>query len=237
MTGTGYRGILVVTGTNTEVGKTVTTAALAALALAQGASVAVVKPAQTGVAADEPGDLAEVIRLAGRLTTREFARYPDPLSPAAAARQADLPPLDFDEAVAGIRSLAESHDLVLVEGAGGLLVPFDEVGSNLGHLAMELAAPVLVVAAAGLGTLNATALTCEALRHRGLKCPGVVVGAFPAEPDLASASNLTDLSTVADAPLLGILPEGMAALPRPEFLTAARTALDPTLGGTWPQPL
>ena len=234
MSSTGYRGILVVTGTGTEVGKTITTAALAALALADGASVAVVKPAQTGVAPGEPGDLADVARLAGDVTCVEYARYPDPLAPATAARRAGLDPIDLDEVAAGVRSLAATHDLVLVEGAGGLLVRFDEVGTNLGHLAMELKAPVLVVAAAGLGTLNATALTCEALRVRGLTCLGVVVGSFPAEPDLASASNLADLSEVADAPLLGVLPEGLGAATTADFLSAAQAALDPVLGGAWP---
>src|SRR5579863_4664995 len=93
--------ILLVTGTGTGVGKTVATAALAALAAARGAPVAVVKPAQTGVAPDEPGDLAEVVRLAAvaEADTHEYARYPDPLSPAAAARVSGLPPLSL-EAVA-----------------------------------------------------------------------------------------------------------------------------------------
>ena len=77
--------MLFVTGTSTDVGKTVVTAALAALGLQRG-SVAVVKPGQTGVADDEPGDLAEVGRLAGPVACHELVRYPDPLSPAAAAR-------------------------------------------------------------------------------------------------------------------------------------------------------
>ena len=74
---------LFVTGTGTGVGKTVVTAALAALALERG-TCAVLKPGQTGVADDEPGDLADVVRLAGPVETRELVRYPDPLSPAAA---------------------------------------------------------------------------------------------------------------------------------------------------------
>jgi dethiobiotin synthetase len=79
---------LVVTGTDTEVGKTVVTAALAALARARGEKVTVVKPVQTGVRADEPGDLDEVRRLSGVDDLHEFARFPDPLAPAAAALQA-----------------------------------------------------------------------------------------------------------------------------------------------------
>ncbi|MET9111498.1 dethiobiotin synthase, partial [Streptomyces zhihengii] len=78
--------VIVVTGTGTEIGKTVVTAAVAALAVAGGRSVAVLKPAQTGVAPGEPGDAAEVVRLAGAVTAAELARFPEPLAPATAAR-------------------------------------------------------------------------------------------------------------------------------------------------------
>ncbi len=67
---------------------------------------------------------------------------------------------------------------------------------------------MLVVARAGLGTLNETALTCEALRARGLACAGVVIGAWPADPDLAARCNLEDLEAYAGAPLVGRLPGG-----------------------------
>ena len=114
--------IVVVTGTGTGVGKTVVTAALSALAAARGWSLALVKPAQTGVDPQDPGDLAEIRRLAGlpaAVGLHEFARYPDPLSPAAAARRAGQPPMDRDHAVRRIGELARDHRLVLVEGAGG----------------------------------------------------------------------------------------------------------------------
>src|SRR5439155_2544445 len=101
------------------VGKTVVTAALAALAHARGQRVAVVKPAQTGVAPGEPGDLGEVRRLAGIGDTHEFARFPGPLSPEAAARAAGRPPADLGQATERMRELAATRDLVLVEGAGG----------------------------------------------------------------------------------------------------------------------
>ncbi|MGH3907303.1 MAG: AAA family ATPase, partial [Pseudonocardiaceae bacterium] len=85
------RGPLIVTGTGTGVGKTVVTAALAALAVAAGRRVAVLKPAQTGVRAGEPGDVDEVRRLVGpSVTCRELARYPDPLAPATAAWRAGV---------------------------------------------------------------------------------------------------------------------------------------------------
>lgn len=224
-------GILVVTGTGTDVGKTVVTAAVAALALARGRSVAVLKPAQTGVTGTEPGDVAEVARLAGPVTTRELRRYPDPLSPEAAARRSGVPSVTPVEAATAAGELAETHDLVLVEGAGGLLVRFDAGGGTLADVAWSLGAPVLLVAHAGLGTLNTTTLTAEALVRRGIECVGVVVGRWPAEPDLAARSNLTDLPVAAGAPLLGVLPDGAAALPPAEFRAVAGRSLSPWLDG------
>lgn len=225
-------GVLVITGTGTGVGKTVVTAAIAALAAEAGRGVAVLKPAQTGVEPGQPGDLDEVRRLAGEgVTRRELARYPEPLAPATAARRAGLPPLAPAEITVAARALATGHDLVLVEGAGGLLVPFDGDGGTLADVAAGLGAPVLVVAPAGLGTLNHTALTVEALARRGLSCPGVVVGSWPAEPDLAARCNLIDLPAVTGVPLLGVLPAGIGALDRAGLLDAARRGLAADLGG------
>ncbi len=201
--------VLVVSGTGTEIGKTVVTAAVAAVAVAAGRSVAVLKPAQTGVAPGEPGDVFEVRRLAGEAVTGlELARFPEPLAPDTAARRAGMAPVHPEQIAEAAEKLAAEHDLVLVEGAGGLLVRFDEEGATLADAARLLAAPVLVVTSAGLGTLNTTALTSEALRARGLGCLGVVVGSMPAEPDLAARCNLGDLPVVAGAPLLGVVPAG-----------------------------
>jgi dethiobiotin synthetase len=224
--------VIVLTGTGTGVGKTVVTAAIAALALAGRRSVAVLKPAQTGVGPDEPGDLAEVGRLVGEdVTTWELGRFPDPLAPNTAARRAGLPVVTPAQAAAAAIELSRGHDQVLVEGAGGLLVRFDDNGGTLADVAWSIGAPVLIVADAGLGTLNATALTAEALRRRGIACAGVVVGSWPAEPDLAARCNLDDLPTAADAPLVGAIPANAAALDRAEFLAVARRSLAPELGG------
>ncbi|QKV91198.1 ATP-dependent dethiobiotin synthetase BioD [Streptomyces sp. NA02950] len=225
--------VLVVSGTGTEIGKTVTTAAVAAAALARGRSVAVLKPAQTGVAGDERGDVAEVARLAGPVTTLELARYPEPLAPDTAARRSGLPTVRPHEVAEAAEKLATEHDLVLVEGAGGLLVRFDEEGSTLADAARLLAAPVLVVAHPGLGTLNTATLTTEALTARGLDCPGIVIGSWPADPDLASRCNVTDLPASAGVPLLGALPERAAALDPADFRAAAPGWLAPDLNGSW----
>ncbi len=138
-------------------------------------------------------------------------------------------PHDIAEAAA---KLDASHDLVLVEGAGGLLVRFDAEGHTLADAARLADAPVLVVAQAGLGTLNAIALTALALRSYGLRSPGVVVGSWPAAPDLAARCNLAEFADMAGAPLLGLVPEGSGALPPSTFRATAPDWLAEELGGT-----
>jgi dethiobiotin synthetase len=236
--------ILFVSGTGTGVGKTIVTAAVAALAQAKQGQrrqrVAVVKVAQTGVAdGPNPGsansdtpDLETVTRLSLVTDVHEFARFPDPLSPEAAARVSGLPPVDFDQAAARIEELAKTRDLVLVEGAGGLLVRYDSDGKTIADLAVALDAPTLIVTAAGLGTLNHTALTLEAASARKLAVAGVVVGSWPHDPGLAERENLNDLAVVANGPLAGLLPEGSGALPPAQFQAVARQGLSPSLGGT-----
>ncbi|RSS70337.1 dethiobiotin synthase [Streptomyces sp. WAC06614] len=227
-------GVVVVSGTGTEIGKTVVTSAVAAAAVAAGRTVAVLKPAQTGLGPDEPGDAAEAARLAGPgVTPVELARYPEPLAPDTAARRSGLATLSPAAVAAAAEKLAAAYDLVLVEGAGGLLVRFDEAGHTLADVAALLAAPVLIVAPAGLGTLNSTALTAEALRARGLSPLGVVVGSWPAEPDLAARCNLADLPAVSATPLLGAVPESSGRLAPDAFRAAAPGWLAPELGGTW----
>lgn len=225
--------VIAVTGTGTEIGKTVVCAAISALAIARGERVAVLKPAQTGVAADEPGDLAEIVRLAGAVTTSELARYPDPLAPDIAAARAGLPPIGTADLVAVQEELAAEHDLVLIEGAGGLLVRYDDDGTTFADLAAACAAELLVVSHAGLGALNWAALTVEALRHRRLRCLGLVVGDLPTEQDLASKTNLTALPNVTGLPLLGALPHGMSTMDSDAFRAASAKALHPQLGGAW----
>ncbi|MEV3857288.1 dethiobiotin synthase [Streptomyces sp. NPDC050095] len=226
--------VLVVTGTGTEIGKTVTTAAVAALAVRAGRSVAVLKPAQTGVAPGEPGDVDEVLRLAGdAVTPLELARFPEPLAPGTAAARAGLEPVRPAQVAEAAEKLAASHDLVLVEGAGGLLVHFDGQGATLADAARLLGAPVLVVAQAGLGTLNSVQLTAEALRARGLDQAGVVIGSWPHEPGLAERCNVADLPCVAGAPLVGAVPQGAGGLDPAAFRARAGGWLGPGLGGTW----
>ena len=225
-----WRGPVLVTGTDTGVGKTVVTAAIAAAAQAAGLRVAVLKPGQTGVADGEPTDVDVVVRLAAPATARTLASYPDPLAPLVAARIADLDPLDFYAVYDAIRAEAAGHDLVLVEGAGGLLVPMGlrPTGEpwTFADLAVLLGAPAVVVTRAGLGTLNHTALTLEALDRRSVPTK-VVIGAWPAVPDLVHWTNLTELVPN----LAGVLPAGAGAMDPGVFRRSAPGWLTPTLYG------
>jgi dethiobiotin synthetase len=194
--------MIVVTGTDTGVGKTIVSAALCAIT-----GAAYVKAAQTG----DDDDAAEVARLSGADTT-VLARFADPLAPASAG-----------EGITAAEVAAAVPRDAVVEGAGGLLVRLGADDSTLADVAQLLAAPVLVVSRAGLGTLNHTALTLEALRARGLECLGVVIGSWPAEPCLAERRNLDDLPRYAGVPLLGRVPEGAARLDPHEFRAQAPT--------------
>ena len=219
--------VVLVTGTGTGVGKTMATAALAVLVRARGGSVAVVKPTQTGLPPGAPGDADEVRRLAGpEVPVHELVRLRDPLSPEAAARRegVDLPPVATH--ARRVRELAAASDVVLVEGAGGLLVRLDARGGTLADLGSALrylgtSCGAVLVAAPGLGTLSTSALTAEALAARSVPLLGVVVGSWPAEPGVVETENLVDLPRVTGAPLWGRIPEGAGRLPVGEFAEAA----------------
>ena len=224
--------VIVITGTGTGVGKTIVTSAIAALAVSANRQVAVVKAAQAGLNPDGTGDVDTVRRLAGpAVTVRELARYPDPLAPETAARRSGLPSVHPSQVTAAALGLEEAHDLVLIEGSGGLLVRFDAAGATLADVAWSLGVPVVIVAQAGLGTLNATALTAEVATRRGLNVVGVVIGSWPAVPDLAAVENLRDLPEAAGAPLLGALSEGLGEANRDTFAERVRHELSPWFGG------
>ncbi|MDJ0358921.1 dethiobiotin synthase [Rhodococcus sp. H29-C3] len=216
--------VLLVTGTSTDVGKTVVTAALAATVRASGGSVAVCKPAQTGVAPGDPGDLEEISRLTGVDNLLELARYPEPLAPDVAARRSSMPLLGLDDVCGAVSAL--DADVVLVEGAGGLLVRLGIGGFTLVDVARRVGAPVLVVCGAGLGTLNHSALTVAALETAGVWCAGLVIGSWPCTPDAAAVTNLDELPEVTSTALLGRLPEGAGTLSAPEFTAAAPSWFD-----------
>lgn len=212
--------IVLVTGTDTGVGKTVTTAALASALQAKGRSVAVYKPCQSGDASGD-SDCSEVIRLAGPLTAEAGVVLQEPLAPvpAAALDGVSLPPL---AAHAGrVRELASTHDHVLVEGSGGLLVELDDDGGTLADLGRHFGrdATFVVVARPALGTLNHTALTLEALDRRDLAIHGVVLGTWPDDPSVLEHGNRATLGVLRT--LLGVLPERASDLPPVTFRAAS----------------
>jgi dethiobiotin synthase len=207
-------GIILVTGTDTGVGKTITTAALAAVLDGTGRSVAVYKPCQSG-AADGDSDAGEVVRLAA-VPTETGIVLQEPLAPVAAAAVEGVPLPGLDVHAERIRVLAESHDHVLVEGAGGLLVELDSDGGTLAALGSILAAAFILVVRPDLGTLNHTALTLEALAARDLQVLGMVIGSWPSAPGLVHHSNRGVLGSL-QVPLLGVVPELASELRPPAF--------------------
>ncbi|MFC6017022.1 dethiobiotin synthase [Plantactinospora solaniradicis] len=221
---------MLVTGTDTDVGKTIVTAAITAAAQAAGLRVAVLKPGQTGTATGAVPDIDTVNRLAAPMTARTLVSYPEPLAPLAAARVAEAEPLELYAVADEIRAEADKHDLVLIEGAGGLLVPMGLRPSGeawtFADLAVSIGAPAVVVTRAGLGTLNHTALTLEALDRRAVPA-GVVLGAWPAEPELVHWANLTELVPN----MVGALPDGAGTMEPGVFRRSAPGWLTPALYG------
>ena len=185
-----------ITGTDTDVGKTVAAAWLAS-ALEPGRRVALVKPVQTG-ASDPPVDGDESLyrralgTLAARVTIATLESLPEPLAPSIAAARAERR-IDVDALVTRCREIAAAHDLTLVEGAGGLLVTLDETpddGADMARLAAALEAPLVVVIRPALGTLNHTMLTLEAAERRGLSVELLICSGYPDAPGVVEQENL-----------------------------------------------
>jgi dethiobiotin synthetase len=231
------RGIFVM-GTGTGVGKTVVAASIALAARARGRTVAPLKPAQTGDGGGLVGDAEFVALLLGLDEPTEALcpyRLRAPLAPAVAAGMEGVR-LDPGVVVAAYEALAARYDLVVVEAAGGALVPFSE-GVDMAALASRLRLPVVVATPPGLGMLNHTLLTLEALHRRGLTVLGVVISGYPHEPGLDALTNPPTLARLTPVPLLGAIPHDAAidtAAGRPGGLAATGPAgLDPLLGGTF----
>lgn len=185
------RGVFV-TGTGTEVGKTVVAAAIARTARERGGRVAVFKPAVTGLAeAHSPAPDHELLRIAAgsEQSDDEVApyRYAPPASPHLAAELAGgrIEPAVLLRAA---REAARGVDALVCEGVGGLLVPLT-LGYLVRDLARDLGLPVVVAAPPGLGTINHTLMTIEAARAVGLEVATVVLTPWPEEPDAVHCSN------------------------------------------------
>jgi dethiobiotin synthetase len=173
------KGIFI-TGTDTGVGKTFIGCGIAAALVAQGVNVGVMKPAETGCPARKgalvPRDAIALLRASKANDTLDLVnpyRFKAALAPAVAAEQAGAS-IGFPKITAAIRALGRVHEYMIVEGAGGILVPLTRRLTYL-DLAEKLRLPVLIVARPGLGTINHTLLTVMALRQRNLDIAGIVI--------------------------------------------------------------
>jgi len=204
------RGIFV-TGTDTGVGKSIVSATLARLLRMNGVNAGVMKPVTSGcreVSGRLVSDDALLLcKAAGTPYSEDVAPYRlrEALAPAEAAR-IDGVRIDFQHIKAAYLRLAESHDFVIVEGAGGLMVPLSG-GLLIADLALELGLELLVVARPGLGTINHTILTCFAAQQMGIKVAGVIINGMPENPGVAEQSAPHQIGSLCGAPLLGVWPE------------------------------
>ncbi len=215
------RGVFV-TGTGTEVGKTVVAAVIAHTLASEGKTVAVFKPAVTGLEEEGESDHALLRRAAGSSQSDEEIapyRYGPPASPHLAAALAGEQ-IDPDRLLASARAAAGSADVLVCEGVGGLLVPLSP-DYLVRDLATDLALPLAIAASPGLGTINHTLLSLGAARAAGLTVDSVVLTPWPDEPGQVEASNRETIEALGEVrvetlPELDLrTPPSWPALPAP----------------------
>ena len=207
-----YRGVMV-TGTDTEVGKTVVAAGLARFLRGQCLDVGVMKPVASGAVESEAGgrvssDVVALVEAAGCSDPAEWVNPYCFTAPVAPALAAELEGVSVDmERISGCNErLCERHDLTVVEGAGGALTPvFGKL--SVADLAQRLRIPALIISRAGLGTINHTVMTVECLRSRGVECLGFFLNRFPSTPDLAERTNAERIAAITGVLHLGSIPE------------------------------
>lgn len=203
---------LFVTGTDTEVGKTLVAGAIADWFRRRGRRVGVLKPVATGCARRREGLVSEDAEFLAHCADARFPldvicpqRYAEPLAPAIAAERAEQP-VDWDAVQRSLRMIGGGSDIMIVEGVGGAMVPLDAKHTVL-DLARWLALPAVVVARAGLGTINHTLLTVNALRAAGVTVAGVVVNRYPSDgASIAEESNPRAIERWGKVPVLCIVP-------------------------------
>ncbi len=202
------KGIFI-TGTDTGVGKTFVGSGLATALREQGINVGVMKPAETGCVIRNgilvPRDALKLIKAGGVDDPLDLVnpyRFRAPLAPAvAAAREGKQ--IDIKRIVSAFRTLARKHACMVVEGAGGIMVPLTNSRQYL-DLAGVLDLPVLVVARPGLGTINHTLLTIMALRSRGLRIAGIVINhSSQKRPGLAEQTGPPVIERLSGVPIIG----------------------------------
>lgn len=222
-----------VSGTDTGVGKTVVAAALARLLRDRGVNVGVMKPVTSGCIERDGLLVSEDAELlawaAGVPLDDECAPFclRTPIAPSVAAAREGVK-IDFARIRESYEELLRRHDFVIVEGAGGLMVPLHG-GMLVADLVTALKLPLLVVARPNLGTINHTVLTCFTARQLEIDVRGVVVNSYPESPDIAEEYAPHLIDSLSGAPLLGVFPH-IEANTQQEMVErlAARLAADPT---------
>jgi dethiobiotin synthetase len=191
-----------VVGTDTGVGKTVVTAGLTGWLRERGVDARAVKPCQTGYPPDDDAGL--VARACDDEDAATCLRRLEPaLAPAVAARQTDAS-LSYEELLSGCQAALDASGVGIVEGIGGLRVPLAD-DREVVDLVADLGVPAVVVARSGLGTLNHTALTVEALRRREVPVHGIVFNQYEGG-SLAEQTNPAVLASMTDCPVWTLPP-------------------------------
>jgi dethiobiotin synthetase len=207
------KGIFI-TGTDTGVGKTYVGACIAAALRGKGLDVGVMKPAETGCRVRRgelvPADALLLMRSAYVTDPLELVnpfRFRAALAPlAAAAREGKR--VHLRKIIAAYQSLEQQHKFMIVEGAGGILVPLT-LGQSYRDLAAILGLPVLIVARPGLGTINHTRLTIEALQKRKIPIAGIVINyGSTGGPGLAERTSPAIIERLSGVPVIGIIRHG-----------------------------
>jgi len=204
---------LFITGTDTGVGKTLIAGAIADWFRRRDLRVAVCKPIATGCEKRREGLVSQDAEFLAHHADAKFPlniicpqRYAEPLAPAVAAERAKRP-IEWNAIDSAILSMSEQSDVLIVEGVGGVLVPLDRKHMLLDMIGW-LRLPVVVVAGAGLGTINHTLLTLQALRAANLVVAGVVINKYPAETTpIAEETNPRSIEKWGKVPILCVVPE------------------------------
>jgi len=197
------RGVFI-TGTDTEIGKTAVTAGLATVLKQRGRNVGVMKPVAAGSRADAIM-LQKSAYIPDALDEINPIYLENPLSPNVAA-QIESKTLDINQIKTTYNILAKRHDLMLVEGVGGLLVPLLDTYS-VADLIGQLNLPIIIVARAALGTINHTLLTIEAAQRRNLNIIGIIYNtASPQVNTIAAQTSPEIITRISQIPSLGTLP-------------------------------
>jgi dethiobiotin synthetase len=200
-----------ITGTDTDIGKTALSALLLAQLRKDGVNAAPMKPAQTGCEGDGVPDLDYSLSMAQMTVPQDHynlmspSRFEPACSPHLAAEQAGTE-IEPQTLINAAHELAETYERVIVEGAGGILVPINRKVMML-DLMKALNLPVILAARPGLGTINHTLLSLQALRFAGLSVAGVVfVASTPQPAGFIEEDNRTVIEQLGDVRILGTIP-------------------------------